>query len=110
MWTSIFFLPWDNVLNHHHANRDITVVSIASVFFKKGAIIIATHGQKTLDWQLSKAILAVMYNGNFEAINKVLNKRMKKLEMEYGQFICTIIFYLILYIRFRKELLMLSLR
>ena len=33
MWTSIFFLPWDNVLSHHHANRDITVVSIASVFF-----------------------------------------------------------------------------
>ena len=48
---------------------DIGVVSIASVFFKKGAIIIATHGQKTLDWQLSKVILSVMYNCNFEAIN-----------------------------------------
>ena len=36
---------------------DITVVSIASVFFKKGAIIIAIHGQKTLDRQLSKVIL-----------------------------------------------------
>ena len=27
---------------------DTTVVSIAAVFFKKVAIIIATHGQKTL--------------------------------------------------------------
>ena len=48
---------------------DIGVVSIASVFFKKGAIIIATHGQKTLDWQLSEGILYVMYNCDFEAIN-----------------------------------------
>ena len=48
---------------------DITAVSIASVFFSKGAIIIATHGQKTLDWQLSKVILSVMYNCNFEAVN-----------------------------------------
>ena len=46
----------------------------------------------------------------FEAINQVLNKRMKKLQMEYEPFICTIIFYLILCTRFRKELLMLSLR
>ena len=38
---------------------DTTVVSIASVFFKKAAVIIATHGQKTLDWQLSKVILSV---------------------------------------------------
>ena len=30
--------------------------------------------------------------------------------MEYGPFICTIIFYLILCIRFKKELLMLGLR
>ena len=37
---------------------------------------------------------------------------MKKLEMEYESFIfiCTIIFYPILCIRFSKELLMLSLR
>ena len=49
-----------------------------------------------------------MYNCNFEAKSKVLNKRMKKFEMEYGQLIVTIIFYLILYIRFRKELFMLS--
>ena len=40
----------------------ITVVSIAAVFFKKEAIIIATHGQKTLLWQLSKVILSGMYN------------------------------------------------
>ena len=28
---------------------DVTVVSIALAFFKKGAFIIATHGQKILD-------------------------------------------------------------
>ena len=89
---------------------DTTVVSIATVFFKKAAIIIAIHGQKTLHWQLSKVILSGMYKCNFEVANYVLNKRIKKLEMAYGSFICTIIFYLILCIRFRKELLMLSLR
>ena len=47
----------------------ITVVSIAAVFFKKEAIIIATHGQKTLLWQLSKVILSGMYNWNFKTIN-----------------------------------------
>ena len=46
-----------------------TVVSIAAVCFKKAAIIIAAHGQKTLLWQLSKVILSGMYNSNFEAIN-----------------------------------------
>ena len=46
-----------------------TAVFIASVFFKKAAVIIATHGQKTLDWQLSKVILCGMYNCKFEAIN-----------------------------------------
>ena len=51
-----------------------------------------------------------MYNCNFEAINQFLNKRMEKLEMEYGQLISTIIFYPIPYKRFRKVLLMLSLR
>ena len=51
-----------------------------------------------------------MYNCNFEAINWVLNKKTKKLEVEYGPLICIIIFYLILYIRLRKEFLMLSLR
>ena len=34
----------------------------------------------------------------------VLNKKMKKLEMEYGPFIYTIITDLMLRIRFRKEL------
>ena len=48
---------------------DTTVVSIATVFFKKAAIIIAIHGQKTLHWQLSKVILSGMYNSNFDAIN-----------------------------------------
>ena len=57
-------------------------------------------------WQLSKFVLSGMYNRNFEAINSVLNNSMKKIEMEYGLFICTIIFYLILCLRFRKEFLM----
>ena len=48
---------------------DTTAASIAAVFFKKVAIIIAIHGQKTLHWQLSKVILSGMYNCNFEAIN-----------------------------------------
>ena len=48
---------------------DTTVNSIAAVFSKKSAIIIASYGQKTLHWQLSKVILSGMYNCNFEAIN-----------------------------------------
>ena len=40
---------------------DTTVVSIAAVFFKKAAIIIATHGQKSLHWQLNRYV----YNRNF---------------------------------------------
>ena len=48
---------------------DSTVVSIAVAFFKNAAIIIATYGQKTLHWQLSKVILSGMYNSNFDAIN-----------------------------------------
>ena len=46
-----------------------TAVSIAAVFFKKAAIIKATHGQKTLHWQFSKVMLSGMYNCDFEAIN-----------------------------------------
>ena len=57
---------------------DTTIVSIAAVFSKKAAIIAATHGPKTLHWQLSTVILSGMYNCNFEAINEVLNQRMKK--------------------------------
>ena len=45
------------------------IVSIAAVFFKKAAIIVALHVQKTLHRQLSKVILSGMYNCNFEAIN-----------------------------------------
>ena len=78
---------------------DTTVASVAAAFFKKEAILIATHGQKTLHWQLSNVILSVMYNCNFEAINQVLNKSMEKIEIEYGPFICTITFYLMLCIR-----------
>ena len=33
------------------------------------AFIIATHGQKSLHWQLSKPILSSMYNCNFEEIH-----------------------------------------
>ena len=62
IWRSIFFLSWDYVLNQHHECNRIPVVSIAAIFFKKAAIIIATHGQKTLLWQLSKVILSGMYN------------------------------------------------
>ena len=36
---------------------DTTVVSIAAVFFKKAAVAIAIHGQKTLHWQLSKVLV-----------------------------------------------------
>ena len=39
-----------------------TVISIAAVYFKKEAIIIATHGKKTLHWQLSKVIPSDIYN------------------------------------------------
>ena len=48
---------------------DTTVVSIAAVFFKKAAIVIAIHGQKTLHWQFSKVIISGMYSSNFEAMN-----------------------------------------
>ena len=48
---------------------DMTVFSIVAVFFKKAAIVIAIHGQKTLHWQLNKVILSGMYNCNFEAVN-----------------------------------------
>ena len=48
---------------------DAAVVSIAAVFFKKAAIIIAMHGQKPLHRQLSKVIFFGMYNCNFDAIN-----------------------------------------
>ena len=48
---------------------DTTVVSIAAVFLVAAAFIIATHGQKTLHWQLSKVKLSGMYNCNFGAIN-----------------------------------------
>ena len=67
------------------------------------AIIIATYGQKTLHWKLRKVILSCMYNCNFQAINQVLNKRMRKLEMEHESFTCIIIFYVAVSIRFRKE-------
>ena len=48
---------------------DTTVVSTAAAFFKKAAIIIAIHGQKTLYWQLSKVLFPCMYNCDFKAMN-----------------------------------------
>ena len=49
---------------------DTTAAPRAAVFFfKKGAIIIAIHGQKTLHWQLNKVILSGIDNCNVEAIN-----------------------------------------
>ena len=36
---------------------DNTAVSIVAVFVIAAAIMIATHGQETLYWQLSKVIL-----------------------------------------------------
>ena len=68
IWTSIIFFH-ETMFKITIMQSDTTVVSIAAIFFKKAAIIIATHGQKTLHWQLSKVILSGMYNCNFEAIN-----------------------------------------
>ena len=48
---------------------DTTVVSIAAIFLVAAAIIIATHGQKTLHWKLSKVVLSGMYKCDFEATN-----------------------------------------
>ena len=42
---------------------DTTALSIS--YLMTAAIIIATHGQKTLHWQLSKVILSGMYNYTF---------------------------------------------
>ena len=49
---------------------ETTAVSIVAVFFKKAAVVIAMHGQKTLHLQLSKVlVVSGMYSCNFEAIN-----------------------------------------
>ena len=53
-----YFFSWDYVLNHHHAIGYQRC--LAAVFFRKAAIIIATNGQKTLHWQLSKVMLSGM--------------------------------------------------
>ena len=67
---------------------------------------IAMVGQKTFHWQLNKAIPSGTYNCNFEAINSVVNERIKKVEMKYELFIYTVI-YLMLWTIFRKKLVML---
>ena len=48
---------------------DTTFVSVAAVFYKKTAIIIAILGTNTLHGQLTKVIPSGIYNCNFEAIN-----------------------------------------
>ena len=68
IWRSIFFLSCGYVLNHRYAIGYHSCLYSLS-FLIAAAIIIATHGQKTLHWQLSKVILSGMYNCNFEAIN-----------------------------------------
>ena len=65
---SVFFFH-ETMFQTTIMQSDTTVASITAAFSKKAAIIIATHGQKTLHWQLSKVILSGMYNCNFEAIN-----------------------------------------
>ena len=65
---NIFFILMRLCSKSPSCNR-IPAVSIAAVFFKNAAIIIATHDQKTLHRQLSKVILSGMYNCNLEAIN-----------------------------------------
>ena len=52
IWTSIFFFR-ETMLQITIMQSDTIVASIALVFFKKAAIIIATNGQKSLHWQLS---------------------------------------------------------
>ena len=89
-------------------NRILQLFLQLQYFLIASAIKIATYDKKKLHWQLRKVILPGMYNCNFEAINQVLNKRMRKLDMEYERFTYIIIFCLTLSIRFRKEFLMLS--
>ena len=59
-WRSIFFLSWDYALNQHHT------IGYHTCFYSC-SFMIATHGQKTLHWQLNKVILSGMYNCNSEA-------------------------------------------
>ena len=54
-----------------------TVVSIAAVFSEKAAIITPTHGEKTLQRQLSKVIIS--RGGariNLRVLRKILQKRL----------------------------------
>ena len=69
IWPSFLFYFMRLGFKSPSCNVDTTVFSIIVVFFKKTAIMIATHGQKTLHWQLNKVLLSGMYNCNFEAIN-----------------------------------------
>ena len=101
-----FFLSSGYVLNEYHTieNRSLQPQS----FLKKTFIIIAILAQKTMCWQLNKVIPSGMYNCRFQAISKVLNERMKKAKIKYEPFIYSVIIYLMIWITFRKELVMLA--
>ena len=89
-----FFLSRSYVLNHHFPSNT-TAIFIATVFCKKAAMTIAMVGQKTFHWQLNKAIPSGTYNCNFEAINSVVNEKIKKVEMKYELFIYTVIYLML---------------
>ena len=71
----------------------LEIVLITSIYYTTYSYYSSYTWSKNIHWQLSKIILSGIYNCNFEAINYVLNNRMKKLEMKYVPFICTIIFW-----------------
>ena len=62
---SIYFFPFMRLCSKSQSCNRIPVVSVAAVFFKKAAIVVATFDQKTLHRQLSKVILSGMYKCNF---------------------------------------------
>ena len=93
-WEHIFFLFFLKLCSESASCNWIPV------FFKKNSY----YNGYTWPKNITLAVPSGMYNCNFEAINMVLIKKMKKLEMEYGPFIYTIITDLMLCIRFRKEL------
>ena len=91
IYKHIFFLSFVRLCSKSASCNWIPQLFLSCSLFQKAAIIIAILAQEMLRWQLSKVLTSGMYKSNFEAINKVVNKRMKKLKMEYGPFIYTII-------------------
>ena len=68
-YEDLSFFFHETVLNHHHVIGYHSCFYSCSLPLMASAIIIATHGQNILQWQLSKVILSSMYKSNFEAIN-----------------------------------------